>query len=254
MSKYPAHRPHSSPTQGNPSFSATPNPARRQRSWFFWIGLILAFALVFVVVAIAMVVRAYRHKPEFYQEALDVPPEVLASAGDELERRVLELQNQVRRGQAWTMTFSEDQVNGWLMNDLPEKFPDALPSGVMEPRIRISNGKILFGALCRKGGVETVLWLEASVGLTERQNEVAIEVVGLHAGGLPLPLKAALDQASQAAIRAKVPLAWGQRDGKPVATLRIPETDARYAGKRLQIDQVELRGSEFHVAGRMLDK
>ena len=71
--------------------------------------------------------RAAQKEPEFYQQALRAEPAQQEVAGDELEQEVLELHNEVRQPGVWEAVFTEEQINGWLAADLPEKFPRGLP-------------------------------------------------------------------------------------------------------------------------------
>ena len=100
------------------------------------IGLILGVVLVIASgVLVGCLYWATQQAPEFYEQALQKPPQEEAQAGDELERQVLDLRNELRSEGRFNVEFSHDQINGWLAADLPDKFPQLLPRGVSEPRI-----------------------------------------------------------------------------------------------------------------------
>ena len=98
--------------------------------------------LAIVVIAAALGLYGYRslnQVPAFYAEALAQPAAEPAKAAYQFEQEVLELQNDVRREGDWQATFSAEEINGWLANDLPVKFPRALPEHVSDPRVAITR-------------------------------------------------------------------------------------------------------------------
>ena len=112
--------------------------------------LAIAALLLLLVLGGLMLYQATRYVPDFYQQALEVNPQQQAAAGDELERQVLELHNEIQDAGRWQAVFDEDQINGWLASDLKEKFSDSLPAGVSAPRVAIAPLLFIwlgFGAL-----------------------------------------------------------------------------------------------------------
>ena len=76
---------------------------------------------------------ALHRVPDFYAQAIAMPAATQQAAGEALERNVLALHNEVRDGGQWSAVFTDEQINGWLAADLPEKFPHALAAGHARP-------------------------------------------------------------------------------------------------------------------------
>ena len=176
-------------------------------------------------------------------------PGEYAKAGDALEQRVLDLHNEVRSVGIWEAEFTEAQVNGWLVADLPDKFPNVLPSGTQEPRVAIDSEAIRVACQFDNGKFKTVISMALDVDLTTETNTLAVRVSKLRAGALPVPLKQFLDKISVAASRGDIPLKWRQIDGDPVALVTVPVAHEDYLHREIYVDALELREGAIYMAG-----
>jgi hypothetical protein len=194
--------------------------------------------------------RATQQVPEFYQAALAHQPALQKAAADQLERQVLELHNEARKPGRWEAHFSQEQINGWLATDLPTKFPGALPEGISDPRVAIETGRMQLAVRYDQGDVSTVLSLAGDAYLTERPNEVAVHIEHVRAGAFPVPLAQFLDEISEHAGDAGLPIRWAEQEGDPVALFTLPLDRAEFKGKRLQVERLEIAAGEIVVSGR----
>ena len=212
--------------------------------------LTLTGLTVLVVVLMFAAYRATQHEPDFYSDAMQADPVRQQEAGDELERRVLELHNNARHEGDWTAVFSDEQINGWLAVDLPKKYPRALPAGASDPRVAITEGQALLGCRFESDRLSTVVSLAVSVDLSEEENVLAIRISKARAGALPVPLKRWLESITKGARRAGVPLRWGQLKGDPVALVPISIRHKELKDRQLVIESIELLDGEIRLAGR----
>ena len=83
--------------------------------------------------------------PEFYRAVLEVDQERAAANGFQLEQNLVRLQNAARTKQPWRVELTQEQINGWLVSDLPEKFPGSLPEQIQDPRVAIEDDILKFG-------------------------------------------------------------------------------------------------------------
>ncbi len=77
--------------------------------------------------------HAFRTTPAFYVAALPLPAGQVEAWGKELEREVAQLHNDVQAGGRWQLILTDQQINGWLIDDLPQKFPTAVPATCSSP-------------------------------------------------------------------------------------------------------------------------
>ena len=128
---------------------------------------------------------AATHEPQFYREALKTEPAQQAELGAQLEQAVLDMRNDALRGGRWQAVFTDEQLNGWLAADLPEKFPNLLPAGVEEPRIVIEQNEAHIACRYDNGQISTVISFALAINLTDEPNTLAVQVSKLRAGGCP---------------------------------------------------------------------
>jgi hypothetical protein len=202
----------------------------------------LALLLISVYVAV-------RRAPAFYRQALAAPPDEQRTSGENFERSALALHNQLYEAGRWQTCLTQEEINGWLATDLPEKFPQALPPGISDPRIAIEDEMVHLAVRYQRGGVDTVLSISGEAYLTAQPNEIAVRLDRARAGMLPVPLARFLDEITDRAARADVPLRWTEVRGAPVAIVRLP-LDRDDEDKRVVLEDIRWRDGQLLVAGR----
>lgn len=218
-----------------------------------FIRILFVGCLVIVLVALAAGLYCYsslQTVPEFYTQALAKPAAEPAKAAYKFEQEVLELSNEVRREGDWQATFTAEEINGWLANDLPVKFPKALPSQVSDPRVAISPEMIQVACKYSDSKITSVVSVGAKPEMTKEPNVIAIRIKQVRAGALPIPVANFLEQISQHSAKAGVPLRWGEEGGDPVAYITLPMDQPELHGKLLRVEQVELMDGALVVSGK----
>jgi hypothetical protein len=190
---------------------------------------------------------AARQVRPFYKQALTLEPEVLERGSRELESRATALYSDARQGGKWHALFTAEQINGWLAIQLAENQVENAPSNIRDPRVAISSEVLTLGFKTYSGGVETVISVDASVFVTD-EGAVAIRLMSVRAGALPLPVMQLADEIATTCERLSLPVRWTQQDGQPVAIVELhgdPSTEER----QFFIDAIEFGDGEMYVAG-----
>jgi len=222
------------------------------RKWVRY-GLILLAALsVGAVVLLLVTYKAAQHQPEFYREAIQSAPapEVQAEAGDALEREVLDLRNSVKRSGHWEARFTDEQINGWLAVDLPEKFPNVLPKQINDPRVSITPGEALLGARYEDTRITTVVSLALDISLSDEPNVIAVRIKKARAGAIPAPITSWLDKVTVEAAKAGIEIRWVQVEGDPVAMVTLPTNHKEMDKRILSLERLDLLEGEVVLAGK----
>jgi hypothetical protein len=193
--------------------------------------------------------RASQSVPEFYELAIEQETAAADRAGDELERQVVAMANDLEAGEHWELALTDEQINGWLATDLREKFPQLLPREVQEPRVAFKDRAAHVACRLDTGRVSTVLSLKLETYLTDQPNEIAVRVQRVRAGLLPVPLTKILDQITAVALQSGVSLRWSQRDGDPVALVAFP-TQRPELRPGVVLQRLEVGSGELLVSGR----
>ena len=209
------------------------------------LGVAIAAAIGAALVAGAYF--AMRRVEPFYEQALQLAPQVLELASREMESRATALYSDARKSGHWQATFTAEQINGWLAIHLDAGAERALPDDISTPRVALGDGTISLGFRTRQGGVETVVSADATVLLTEA-GEVAVRLTSVRAGALPMPVMQVAGKIAAACRELDLPVRWTQADGLPVALVDISST-ADSKGRRIHLDTIELGDDSLLVAG-----
>ncbi len=209
------------------------------------LALLAASVVLFAVLSGAY--YAARQVRPFYEQALRVEPEALKRGRRELESRATALYSDARQLGQWHALFTAEQINGWLATQLVENQNGELNTDIRDPRVAIAPDLLTLGFRTNSGGVDTVISVDASVFLTD-EGAVAIRLMSVRAGALPLPVLPLADEIAAACQELSLPVRWTQQDGLPVAVVEI-QSDPSTEKRQFYIDSIELGEGELYVAG-----
>ncbi len=216
------------------------------------IALWSSIAGLLVLAGAALILyRGTQQVPEFYQQAMrsQGSPDQQVQLGDDLERAALALHNAALKPGQWQAEFTAPQINGWLAAILPRNHPGTLPAEVRDPRVKLDASSLQLAWRLDSERFQAVISVQADLYLTDQPNQIAIRLHAVRAGWVPVPLTPILEEASEAARRAGVDLSWSQRDGDPVALLRVPSRHPEYPDRELHVDSLQLGEGKVTVAG-----
>ena len=195
--------------------------------------------------------RQTREVPEFYERAVEQPsPERLAASSEKLMSDVRQLQQDVETAGQWQAKFAADEVNAWLADQLPKKFPRLKAKGLRDPRIAIEKDRLLFAAHYKDHRIDAVVSCELGVRLTDQPNRLAVTVHNIRAGALPLPLSQFQTRIDRATSRTKLNLQWEDQDDETVALVDVLGDYADQVNEDVVIEWIELSDNQLTVAGR----
>ena len=232
------------------------SPAPRKRHWFRtllgWLVLVLAIAIA----TLAYAYHCFQKEPEFYQVALRQTPEFARAKGAELETTVMEIYNAVLEQGPWRGEVSQDQINGWLAIELPQKFPEMLPEDVVaDPRVSIVKGEISLAGRAQYQGVKGIVVAKLDVFKTDQKNQFAVRFRGIHAGVIPIPIRSFADDISKGLNRHGYQTMWTELEGDPLLTVIVPEEELLiHALYRVNIETVDIEEAKIIVSGTTVNQ
>jgi len=201
---------------------------------------VIASAIVVALVGGAFY-AAQQVRP-FYEAALRIEPEALERGRQEMESRATALYSDAKQTGRWQALFTTEQINGWLATQLSASTGAELPANIRDPRVAIGPDVLTLGFRSTSGGVETVISVDAGVSLTD-DGAVAVQLLSVRAGALPLPVLQLADQLADACKKMKLPVRWTRSGGKPVALVEIRSSEPIY------VDAIQLDEGQLYVAG-----
>jgi len=204
------------------------------------VGTLVVSALL--LAALGGAYYSARQVRPFYEQALKIEPAVLEQGSRELESRATALYSDVKQVGRWQALFTTEQINGWLATQLAENAKGELPNNIRDPRVAITRDVLTLGFRTSSGGVETVISVDAAAKVTE-QGAVAIQLIAVRAGNLPLPVLQLADELAAACQKLKLPVRWTRQDGKPVALVEIRTKEPVF------VDAIQLDEGQLYVSG-----
>lgn len=229
------------------SDSVTPVKRRSGLSRFIrWTVLILA--VMAGVVWFAM--YSARQVPDFYAEVLETDLANAHEDGQEFERNLVKLQNTAVTRHPWLVEITQDQVNGWFMTDLKEKFPDSLPANIEDPRAVFTEDTIRLAFKYSVKGVKGIVVLSAEVFCTDNPNEIAVQVNEVKTGVIPLPVGPWLEQVADSIRGAGIPVFWSNTNDNPLAIFTIPEHITSNHTRHVEVQAIDLQPGRLVIAGK----
>ncbi|MCH2178769.1 MAG: hypothetical protein MK106_08190 [Mariniblastus sp.] len=239
-----------SPPEDTQDRNANPSTTTKSRSRSK--GCLLTFVGLALMAAglVWLALEAAQKVPEFYAKALAIPLESAARDGDQLEMQLASVQRAARRGVPWKVEFTEAQINGWVVADLPNKFPTVLPKKMKNPRIHFQPHRAQLAFQFQSGGIEGVVIAECDFFCTDVPNQMALQIVSVKSGFIPLPIGPWIDRLTQSAERAGIPILWANRDGDPVALFTLPDDLVRFGDTQMVIIQaIKIKSGSILIAG-----
>jgi hypothetical protein len=101
-----------------------------------------------------------------------------------------------------------------------------LPSNISDPRVLFEPGVVRLAFRYGKGLWSTMISIDFSAWVTKERNTVALELIGLQAGSLPIGAQTLLDNLKDMLENNGVEVNWYRYKGHPVALLRF-QSDQR---------------------------
>jgi len=199
---------------------------------------------------------ALKQEPEFMTRETIVLPQAddphLASV---TQTKLLELQNALEHPRPasgeWLIAFTTDELNAFLREDANQwNAVDPAIAPLHDLRASIDGDVISIGARNGKGLWSTVVWLELRTWLIpEEPNLVAIEIVSLRSGAIPLSKNWVMDRLTRWAGDRGAELNWYRGDANPIGVCRLR---ARLSQPDLLLKVLIVNDDRLSIGGKSL--
>jgi hypothetical protein len=198
-------------------------------------------SLLGTVGIVAGLILMVKHEPTFYRRA-EVPA---GKERNDLARvfvgRFADLVGNwvdVMKG-GWEVTFTEKQINSYFEEDFIRNGDGELfrRQGITNPRIILEKDVLRLAFRYGKPPWSTIISYDFKMWLAPKEaNVVCLEIVGRHAGALPMSSQSLLNEISNAADRHGIQVTWYRHQGNPVALIRFPTDQSRPSAQLRRLD------------------
>jgi hypothetical protein len=210
------------------------------------LGLLLGVALAVLAVLAC-------HEPQHYARAgVPTGPE-RQRLSDDFYRALCGMLNEINGNDAWAARFTQEQVNsyfeeGFIQSGLETRL---LPDGISAPRVGFDAERVRVAFRYGRGLWSTVVSIDFKVWVTKTPNVVCLELVGSHAGALPIGVQSLLKRVTDELMRqGSLQVGWYRHDGHPVALLSFQADQPRTT---LQLTEVKVEPGAITVRGKGAD-
>jgi len=219
-----------------------------------WVKRIFLLFVVVLLVGVGFIYWTLSYVPPKYTKLVEAEvaaPEKLAENSDRMVRRSTELVNKLNLKGRWQTTFSQDEINGWLAVDLPQKHANEMPEDFSKPRVLIEPSGITLFAVYEKFPIDVVATVTIKPELLQ-PNILRITLTDVKAGSYSFPLEMIKEQIEDEVARAKntdLKVTWQHVDGCPAAMITWNGRVDNENGRQRTIDQLALRDGQVYFAG-----
>jgi hypothetical protein len=205
--------------------------------------------------AVGLLLWLVKQEPPFFESARVEDVTERKQLALEFERRFFNFIPAifVNNDPEWSEQFTAEQINSYLEVECNRwSLMESLTrSGASTPRVSLEDGIIRVGLRYGQGWWSTVVSIDVKVWLPAvQQNMIAVELQGVHAGGLPLSTRNLIERFTELTRQLPVDITWYRHDGHPVAIIRLLQDPARPA---LQLDRLAITPGRIEISGRSGD-
>jgi hypothetical protein len=210
---------------------------------------LLAFTVLFILAGgtLFALYRATRQVPRFYTDELAIAPATQEKDSDHMLEQATTFYSDLQHSGRWRQTFEARTVNAWLAVDLPRNFPDSLPPGISDPRVRITPDGITLACSFNRFGLHGVISFEVSA-FVESADVISLRIHKARLGSIPWSLDPILKAIANLARQSNARIQWRQIDGDPVALITLAAASSG-RGCVVHIDSIKLSEGKLDVAG-----
>jgi hypothetical protein len=216
-----------------------------RRSLLLTIGI-----LALVVWGTALVLfLLVRHEPRHYLDAAVPPGPERTDLSKAFFKECSQFISAIGNGGEWYGLWTDRQINSFFEEEFVHQGFDGrlLPEGVSQPRVIIEPNLLRLGFRYGSGAWSTVVSLDLAVWLPKGEaNAVVFELIGFHAGALPISTQSLLERVFEVARQNGFEVSWYRYNGHPTALLRFQADQSRTA---LQLKSLELGQGTITILG-----
>ena len=232
-------------------FKERPSLIWRLITGVFKLAMIL---LLLLLVALGVVYYFSQQQPDFYATALDRKPEESKALGSRMEQTVFDIYNSAVIPTTWQGEIVEDEINGWLTSELPEKFHELLPEYIKDPRVKLTKNKLTIACRCTYKDLKGIVVGDFDLFCTDQPNQVAVRIRGLNVGIVPLPVTQFADQITESLQKSGYQSSWTKLEGDPVLLVNVPDDhlviDDYY---RIEVRSFDIEDKKILITGETVE-
>ena len=217
------------------------------------------FALMFVLFlgGLAGLALLVNHEPSFYRLAEVAPGKLREELSSQFDGKKFSLAANYKEPpgpDSWEVVFTQEQINSFFAESFMRVGDDAKnleSQGITAPRVSIEKDRLRLAFRYQNALVNTIISFDLRVWIVPNETNVfAVEILGRHAGALPISVRAMQEDISKFARKYNLDATWYRQSGHPVALLRLKSKGQRPPTK---FQRIELAERTLTISGASLE-
>lgn len=224
-----------------------------RKSLLLAIGIFALFASAITVTLVYLV----RYEPRAYVEALVPPGEHRKQKSREFLTEFTQWISYVTGGgpddNGWNVRFSDEQINSYFAETFVTSGLEKqlLPDSISQPRVLFDQDTMRVAFRYGKGFWSTIVSVDMKAWVAKDEpNVVALQLVGFHAGALPISAQSLLEPVIEVGRQHGIEVSWYRHESYPVALLRFQADQPR---PTLELLAVKIEQGAISIQGRSND-
>lgn len=214
---------------------------RPSRRW----GIAATVTTLLIVTPLAFQ-ACLNYQPAFYRARRAVPAAQRQVEARSFVAQSLQLRNDILNEPRWEASFSDEEVNAWLAEDLVTHFADQIPPGVHDPRVAFEPDRVTLAFQLDRGAIRSLIWVVLRVEVPE-PNRVALTFEKIRAGMVPISADSLLEPIARHARQRGLDVQWDTVDGLPRVLVGY-RPDARRSD--VVLERLLILNGQVRLAGR----
>lgn len=210
---------------------------------------LIATAAVLSILSVVIPIAAWRsltYQPPFYRKLSGMDREIRRVEADRFVNQTFQLRNDIANEHRWEASFTDEEVNAWLAEDLVTHFADFLPEGVHDPLVVFDLDRVTLAFKLERGPFTSLVWAVARVQVSD-DNTVALTLEKIRAGAVPVSPEEVVAPIIRQAKAYGLDVDWRYVDDEPVALIRYSPTPDR---GDVVLERVVLFEGRLYLSGR----
>lgn len=217
------------------------------------LGLLVAFLLVSSTAGLLIIL--VRHEDEEFKTCSLPPGPERREECNAFRQELLDLSSSIHDDSklVWGTEFTDKQINSYFDDGLSGSEREELfeREGVYDPRVIFKQGRIRVGFRYGTGFWSTRIAVDFAVWVAPKEsNVVCLELLGFHAGLLPISAQSLLERISELVSKDKYDVSWYRHKGNPVALLRFQKDSSRSS---VRLKSLVLQPGKITISGEAVE-
>ena len=207
----------------------------------------LLISLVILGTAIPLAIwRSLTYEPPFYRNLEAKDRTIRRVEADRFVSQTFQLRNDIANEDRWEASFTDEEVNAWIGEELVTHFAEYLPDGVRDPLLVFELDRVTLAFKLDRGPLTSLVWVVARVEVAE-DNTIALRLEKIRAGAMPISPEEVVGPIVNRVKGHGLEVGWTNDRGEAVVHIRYSPTPDR---RDVVLERVVILDGRLYLSGR----